>query len=69
MIKNTINQGYEIFIFKEHTYFLEKPFFNFLVDEHNFILREYSESFCKLELLDDETIHNNLNLKSDASCL
>ena len=69
LIKNTINQGYEIFIFKEHTYFLEKPFFNFLVDEHNFILREYSESFCKLELLDDETIHNNLNLKSDASCL
>ena len=69
LLINTINQDYEVFVFKEPSYFLEKPFFNYLVEEHNFVLREYSKSFCKLEFFDNEINHDILNLQSDEECL
>ena len=69
LLINTMNQGYEVFAFKEPSNHLEKPFFNYLVEKHNFVLRDYSNSFCKLEFFGNEINHDALNFQSDEECL
>jgi len=69
LLIDTMNQGYEVFVFKESQYYLEKPYFNYLVEEHNFVLRDYSNSFCKLEYFGNKINHDSLNLQSDEECL
>ena len=58
-----------LFAFKEPSNHLEKPFFNYLVEKHNFVLRDYSNSFCKLEFFGNEINHDALNFQSDVECL
>ena len=62
ILKNTINNGYNVFTFKAPTYPLERDVLVTLIENHGFILKDFSNTFCKLEL-------QNNNNKSDKICL
>ena len=50
-------------MFKNPHYEHEKNFHRYLVDTHNFVLKDHSEKFCKLELNED------LKQNTDKVCL
>ena len=49
ILKETISKGYDVYVFKEPQSNLDKPYVRYLVENHNFIVKDHSESFCKLE--------------------
>lgn len=65
ILKDTLQKNYKIFIFKEPTTTLEKSFLNDLVKEHNLILKDFSTSFCKIEIKKPDDKSN----MSDKICL
>jgi len=61
---NDLNEKkYEIYIFKEPTKKDEKEILKFMTEEYNIVLKDYSESFCKVEFSD------SADLTSDEICL
>lgn len=65
LLKDKINSGYDAFVFKEPTYYKEKDVLRNLVENHGIILKDYSKSFCKIELAES----NDGLSKSDEICL
>ena len=65
LLKQSINDGYDAFVFKEETYGREKEALNNLVANHGFVLKEYSDTFCKIEITNEK---NGL-AESDKICL
>lgn len=67
LLSNILDQDYEVFVFKQATNKHEKVVLADLIDNHNFILVEFSDSFCELKKI------NNLDLMkkqtSDPICL
>ena len=63
LIKELLETDYDVYSFKESSHRAEKIYLNYLVDNHNFVLKEYSKSFCKFELKDQN------NTSSDQICL
>lgn len=58
-----LEDGEQVYVFKKPSYFSDKPFLRYLIENHNVILKEYSESFCKMELV------NNKIVKTDEICI
>ena len=63
LLKEIINEGYDVYTFKESSHRDEKKYFSYLINNHGFILEDYSKTFCKLSL----TV--NLNQTSALQCL
>jgi len=63
---NILNDGYEVFAFKNHWYF-ETTYYHYLESEHGIILQDYSRSLCKMELV-SELESKGLDSKSDEIC-
>jgi len=61
-----LNEGYAVFVFKNHWYF-ELTYYHYLESEHGIILQDYSRSFCKMELA-SELESKGLDSKSDEIC-
>jgi len=55
-----LNEGYEVFILKGGWYF-DRVYYHHLEKNHGIILKDYSKSFCKMELV------NELKLDSSES--
>ncbi len=53
-LKNIINEGYEVFIFKEKSN-LDNWYLRYLETNQGIIAKDYSKSFCKLELINNPT--------------
>jgi len=70
MLKEVMNSGYNVFTFKDNKK-IEEEYFEYLINDHGFVLKEYSETFCKLELSDENEIdiNNFTNVKSDQICV
>ena len=64
LLKDIIQEEHDIFIFKKPTTSLEKGLFNNLVDNHGFVMKDFSQSFCKVTL-----IENTKSEISDSICL
>lgn len=52
LLRKTIQDSYEVYVFKEPTSNQEKESLKFLISNHGIILKDYSNSFCKIELTD-----------------
>lgn len=50
LLKEILEEGKEVYIFKEPTESDEKEMFVKLVNEHNIIFKDFSPTFCKVEL-------------------
>jgi len=62
-----MEEGYVAYAFKNSMFIYDKKYFEFLEEEHGFVLKDHSKTFCKLELI------SNLNedvdgLSSDPIC-
>jgi len=61
-----LNEGYEVFVLKEHWYF-DTTYYNYLESHHGIILKDYSKSFCKMELVSELKL-NGSESKPDEIC-
>ena len=70
LLENIIDEGYEVYTFKVPYNKSEKNIINNLVDEYGLVLKEYSTTFCKMELssdkksISDENCINNKPIKN-----
>jgi len=64
--RSILNEGYEVFVFKKHGYF-DTAYFNYLELHHGIILKDYSKSFCKMEIVKEFKL-NNGESRSDKIC-
>ena len=63
LLENIIHEGYDVYTFKVPFNESEKNIINNLIDEYGLVLKEYSTTFCKIELsIDEKTI-------SDENCI
>jgi len=49
-LENLLISGYDVYTFKEQIYETDPPYFRYLEKNHGIVLKEYSETFCKMEL-------------------
>jgi len=61
-----LNEGYEVFVFKQHRSF-DTTYYRYLESQHGIILKDYSKSFCKMELVNELKLNNN-EFKPDKIC-
>lgn len=54
LLNNLLLENHDVYTFKEETHWVEKKYLNYLVMNHNFVLKDFSKSFCKLELKNQE---------------
>jgi len=65
LLEKIIEEGHDVYTFKIPFIAFEKNMINSLVNEHGFILKDYSKTFCKMELssydksISDENCINN----------
>jgi len=64
-LKRILGEGYTGFAFKA-MYQNDQNYFKFLEEEHGIILKDYSDTFCKLELISDTQKDNDIG--SDPIC-
>ena len=64
LLKEVINDGNDVYIFKTPTTNSEKDTIRNLVNNHGFIVSDFSKSFCSVEIK-----NNTSNKTSDYSCL
>lgn len=64
VLKKIMNEGYDVFIFKEQSS-LDNWYLRYLETSEGIIAKDYSETFCKLELINNL---DNLNESSDILC-
>jgi len=63
LLENIIQEGYDVYTFKVPFNESEKNIINNLIDEYGLVLKEYSTTFCKIELsINEKTI-------SDENCI
>lgn len=60
-LKKIINEGHDVYTFKSPFIEFEKNMYNNLINEHGFILKEYSKTFCKMELYSDKEYISDKN--------
>jgi len=69
MLKKIMTQGYEAYVFKGPMTKVNFEYFNYLEAEHGIILKDYSNTFCKLEQINKQSITGNKEKeKSDFIC-
>ena len=61
-----LNEGYQVFVLKRHFYF-DTTYYHHLESQHGIILKDYSRSFCKMELV-SELESKGLDSKPDEIC-
>ena len=64
-LNQLIKDGYEVYILKDPSREIDKLYFQYLEENFDFVFKEYSTSFCKLNL--SENLANST--KSDKVCL
>jgi len=65
LLKHIILDGYDVFIFKQPTVSAEKDIIKDLINNHGFVVKDYSKSFCKIMLKEPNEVKEN----SDDICL
>lgn len=63
LLKELLETDHDIYIFKKSHHNVDKIYLNYLVNNHELILKEYSKTFCKIELKEQD------NVTTDQTCL
>jgi len=66
-LKRILSDGYTAYAYKINMFTNDAKYFKFLETDHGIILKDYSETFCKLELI-SENQSGTENLNSDSIC-
>jgi len=67
-LKRTLDEGYEAYTFKSHKIHFEPLYFRYLEVEHGIILKDYSKTFCKMVIIENQIDTSGDNSKSDDIC-
>ena len=65
-LKEIMKKGYDVYTLKDHRYG-DAPYFRYLEANHGLFLKDFSLSFCKMEISDKTTQHD-VEIKSDSLC-
>jgi len=65
LLENMIKEGYDVYTFKIPFTIDEKNMINSLINDYEFTLKDYSKTFCKLELSYDNAISDEKCTNSD----
>jgi len=63
-----IKDGYDVYAFKNHWWDVDPQYFRYIEKNYGLILKDYSETFCKMELAEDTKIINEIISQSDDIC-
>ena len=67
LLKNVLKNNYNVYILKNPFDYIDKNIYHKIAEDPNFKLIDFSNSFCKVELISTK---NNLDeLKNDSNCL
>lgn len=67
-LKTIMEEGYETFMFKGGLTRVDLPYFKFLETDHGIILKNYSKTFCKLEMTNSQNAAIESSNLSDDVC-
>jgi len=68
ILKKVMKDGYEAYSFKESDRKFEPLYFRYIEAEHDIILKDYSETFCKMVIIENEFVTDGKDLESDDIC-
>ena len=71
LLKETMDKGYDVYILKEPSRGLDRDFFKYLVNNHGFVIKDHSKSFCKIDLQNNNNFDNEdiENQPIDSVCI
>jgi len=67
-LETLIGEGYDAYTFKRTAYIHEYLIFRYLEAEHGIILKDYSKTFCKMVIVENEFVTDGKDLESDDVC-
>jgi len=67
VINELLDTGYDLYVFKNKNQG-DPSYYRYLEDEHGLILKEHSETFCKLIRIENLSGENNKQIQSDDVC-
>ena len=67
-LKKLIIEDHETYTFKSHKIHFEPLYFRYLEAVHGIILKDYSKTFCKMELIEKLAGDSGTDIKSDDIC-
>ena len=65
LLKQVLNDGYNVYTFKETTYEGEKDILKLLIDKREIVLKEHSKTFCKMEFAQSNTTSDDVCIIND----
>ncbi len=63
-----IEKGYDVYTFKDNWWEIDPQYFRYIEKNHGLILKDYSKTFCKMELPDNTKNRDENILQSDDIC-
>jgi len=67
-LEKLLVEGYDAYTFKKHISQFDPRFFRYVEAEHGIILKNYSKTFCKMDLIENFSETNEKDIKSDDIC-
>jgi len=67
-LKTLIGEGHDAYTFKLHSDLWGTKFFRYLEAEQGIILKDYSKTFCKMVIIENEFVTDGKEIKSDDVC-
>jgi len=67
-LKQLMMEDYNVYVFKNRHGLTDSEYFRYLEDEHGLILKKYSETFCKIEQINNLNLAKGENSESDEDC-
>ena len=61
-------QEYNVFVFKEPFHPTEPGYFRYIEKNYGLILKDYSETFCKMELIQDTNTLVETGITNEKDC-
>jgi len=70
LLKEKIADGHDVYVFKssENRRSFENQYYQYLADEHNLILKDFSMTFCKMEFIETNNGLDESSFESDSKC-
>ncbi len=68
ILNEVMQKGYDAYTFKEPDRKFEPLYFRYLESEHGIILKDYSKTFCKIVIVENEIVTDGKDLESDDVC-
>jgi len=68
ILNKVMQEGYEAYAFKKHNLKFDPLYFRYLEAEYGIILEDYSKTFCKMVIVENEFVIDGKDLESDDVC-